>query len=639
MNRRDRELGMGRPIPRRDFLQGATMGAAAIAAAGFGIAGNAAAAPGDEDYPPARTGMRGSHPGSFEAAHALRDGIPPNLADATDPGDGVYDLIVVGGGISGLSAAYFYRSAHPDAKILIIENHDDFGGHAKRNEVTIEGRQLILNGGTQLIESPTPYGAVSARLMAELGVDPEQLSKECDDPAIYDSLGLQDGSFFDRETFGADRLVAEDRHSEAGFAAFLEKAPLSPAARQSLHRIEKEKVDYLRGRSDSAKKDLLSRMSYLEYLTRFAGADPAVIAYYRRKTDSLWGCGIDAVSAIDCWGVDLPGFQGLGLRRTPTKRMGYTPAGFVATGGSPVFHFPDGNASIARLLVRGLVPGAIPGKNARDVVTAKVDYGALDRPGARVRLRLGSMALHVRNAAVGGRPGVEVFYGPSKGDARLARVTGLNCVLACWNMMIPAIFPEIPETQKAALHKLVKTPLVYTSVGLRNWEAFARLKIKSVYAPGGYYSRFELNEPVNIGDYRSPRLPAEPNLIRMLRTPAKPGLSERAQHSAGRAELLGTSFETFERETRQQLARILGPGGFDPARDITAIIVNRWPHGYAPEYNALIDGDTTSDRTPNLIGRARRGRVAIANSDAGMAAYTDSAIDQAYRAVSELARG
>jgi spermidine dehydrogenase len=125
-------------------------------------------------------------------------------------------------------------------------------------------------------------------------------------------------------------------------------------------------------------------------------------------------------------------------------------------------------------------------------------------------------------------------------------------------------------------------------------------------------------------------------LVRMLRTPASPGLPEREQHKAGRAELLSTSFETFERETRAQLGRILGPGGFDPARDIAGIAVNRWPHGYAPEYNALMDGDTTSDHTPNLAGRVRCGRIAIANSDSGMAAYTDCAIEQAHRAVHEL---
>jgi len=203
-------------------------------------------------------------------------------------------------------------------------------------------------------------------------------------------------------------------------------------------------------------------------------------------------------------------------------------------------------------------------------------------------------------------------------------------------MMIPYLCPELPETQKSALHQLIKTPLVYTSVALKNWRAFQRLGVRSVEAPGGYFSSFQLNEVVDIAGYKSIRSPDEPILIRMVRTPAKYGLPEREQHKVGRAELLATPFETFERQIRDELGRALAGGGFDPARDIEGIAVNRWPHGYAPEYNSLVDGDTSADRMPNVIGRQRFGRIAIANSDAGMGAYTDVAIEQAHRAVREL---
>lgn len=314
--------------------------------------------------------------------------------------------------------------------------------------------------------------------------------------------------------------------------------------------------------------------------------------------------------------------------------MGYTPAGFVATGGSPFFHYPDGNASIARLLVRDLIPAAMPGADAKDIVSARADYRQLDRPAAPVRIRLNSTVVRARNI---GDPaasrGVEIAYARA---GKVYRVQGKHCVLASWNMMIPYLCPELPQVQKDALHKLIKTPLIYTSVALRNWTAFQRLGIQRVYAPGSYHSSFDLNPTVDIGGYASPRSPEEPVLISMERTPALPGLNEREQHKAGRAELLTTSFETFERNIRDQLGRTLGAGGFDPARDIEAIIVNRWPHGYAPEYNALIDGDTPPDQMPNLIGRARFGRIAIANSDSGMAAYTDVAMNQAHRAVHEL---
>ena len=588
-------------------------------------------------YPPERLGLRGSHPGSFEAAHALRDGQFWDRTDAVSDLDETYDLIVVGAGISGLSAAHFFREgASKGAKILILDNHDDFGGHAKRNEFHVRGRMQLLNGGTWAIESPTPYAPPAAGLMARLGIDPVALYKACSDPSVYGGRGLKPAVFFDRKTFGADKLVVGLGHGGAPdrLIELLAQAPLSDAVRRDIVRIETGAEDPMHGLSSDEKKDRLSRMSHQDYLLTLLKADPGVVAFYRHKTDGLWGCGIDAVSAIDAWGAGLSGYQGLKLGPGSTARMGYTPAGYVDTGGSPFFHYPDGNASIARLLVRDLIPAAMPGVDAKDIVSARADYGQLDRPAAPVRIRLNSTVVRARNI---GDPavsrGVEIAYARA---SKVYRVQGGHCVLACWNMMIPYLCPELPQTQKDALHRLIKTPLVYSSVALRNWTAFQKLGIHRVYAPGCYHSSFSLNPTVDIGGYASPRSPEEPVLISMERAPALPGLNEREQHKAGRVELLTTSFETFERNIRDQLGRTLGAGGFDPARDIEAIIVNRWPHGYAPEYNALIDGDTPPDQMPNLIGRTRFGRIAIANSDSGMAAYTDMAINQARRAVHEL---
>ncbi|MEP6831576.1 MAG: hypothetical protein ABI963_14635, partial [Rhizomicrobium sp.] len=447
-------------------------------------------------------------------------------------------------------------------------------------------------------------------------------------------------TFFDKETFGADKLVVGAPKDAKAWQAFLKQAPLSQAVRAGITNIETGSVDPLPGLSQDAKRDKLSRLSYADYLTTILKADKGVLPYYQHRTDDLWGCGIDAISALDCWGIDLPGFDGLKLAKGGnTKRMGYTPAGYSETGGSYSFHYPDGNASIARLLVRALIPGSIEGHDAKDIVTAKADYAKLDVAGSAVRIRLGQVAVRARNAGPSSTSKlVEVAYTAAAGGKPVMRVRAKHCVLASWNMMIPYLVPELPAAQKAALHKLIKTPLVYTSVALNNWQAFKTLGIRSVSAPGGYHTSFSLNQPMEIGGYSSSRDPTAPTLIRMIRTPAQPGLPEREQHKAGRAELLATSFETFEKEIRSQLGRILGPGGFDPKRDIAGIAVNRWPHGYAPEYNALCDGGT-NENTPNIVGRKQFGRIAIANSDAGMAAYTDVAIDQAHRAVSELLAG
>lgn len=276
----------------------------------------------------------------------------------------------------------------------------------------------------------------------------------------------------------------------------------------------------------------------------------------------------------------------------------------------------------------------MPGHDCRDVVTARVDYHQLDRPDRPIRIRLSSIVVRARNQHdPKASCGVDIAYTRGK---QVCIVQAKDCILACWNMMIPYLCPEMPEAQKTALRSLVKTPLVYTSVALRNWRAFHRLRIAGVRAPGGYHTYFHLNPAVDIGGYTAERSPDRPILLHMVRTPCQPGLSEHDQNRAGRAELLATPFETFERKIREQLGRTLAGGGFDPARDITAIIVNRWPHGYAPVFNPSWEPDLPPDQQPNVIGRARFGRIAIANSDAGRAAYTDIAIDQAHRAVGEL---
>jgi spermidine dehydrogenase len=628
-----RDLGTDRCIPRRDFLQGALLAAAGIATE-LPLA-SLAASPleilGSQDhagyYPPALTGMRGSHPGSFENAHAARDGTIPAAAIDTRQS---YDLVVVGGGISGLAAAHFYRArASRNSRILILDNHDDIGGHAKRNEFMLNGRLNLLNGGTLSIESPRPYSPVAAQVLVDCGIDVASLSRKIENHNFYGSLGLHGGVFLDRETFGTEHLLVGWK--SAAVASTLAGSGLPERVQRDIERVEEGNVDCMPGLTSAQKKLRLSSISYRDYLQDLLKVDALTLAFYQTHTHGLWGVGIDAVSALDCWGSQMPGFTGLKLEPGSIARMGYTPAGFADTGGSKTLHFPDGNATVARSLLRNLIPRALPGRTVEDLVTTRVEYGELDTPGARIRVRLNSTAVKVTQKG----DAVDVTY---VRDGKAYVVHGAKCVLACYNMMIPYLCPELPEQQKQALHSLVKTPLVYTSVALRNWQAFAKLGVSGVLAPGGYHSNFRLNPKVDIGEYRSPTTPSEPILLHMTRTPCQPGLSEHEQHKVGRAELLNTPFSTFERNIREQLARVLGAGGFDPARDIEAITVNRWPHGYAPEYNPLFDRELPEVQQPNVIARAPFGRIAIANSDSGRAAYTDSAIDQASRAVDEIVR-
>ena len=619
----DRWLGLDRPISRRDFLDGVALGlSGAMALPGL--------LEGSQDapyYPPSLTGLRGAHVGAYEAFHALRDGKLAAGLPMPAPTGERYDLVVVGAGISGLTAAHYYRKAAPGARILILDNHDDFGGHAKRNEFTHEGRTFVGYGGTFAVESPLPYSAVAKGLLRELGIDVSRYA-EYYDVGLYRGLGLRNGYFFDQETFGTDKLVIGAPGSEA-FAA---TAPISEAARRDLKRLTTEGFDPYPGLSEADKRARLARVSYADYLTRVLGLDPALVALYQTAPHTLFGAGIDVVSAQDAYGLGLPGFTGMGLGETPGPGQNYD-ARTTDEAERFFFHFPDGNATIARLLVRGLIPGSIPGTSAEDVVTARADYTTLDRAANRVRIRLNSPVIQVRHEGVAGSR-VEVTY---LSGGKPVTVTSRSVVLACWHAAIPYLCPELPTAQKEALAFAIKVPLVYTNVLIRNWTSFQKLGISGVSAPGGWHTEARLDLPVGIGQYRHSNRPTDPVVLHLSKSACKPGHPIREQHRLGRNELFATPFPVIERKIRDQLGRVLGAGGFDPARDILGITVNRWPHGYAYQYNSLSDDFWFEGKpTPCEAARVRYGRIAFANADAGAYSYTDAAIDHGHRAAHEV---
>ncbi len=639
-NSSDRDLGMDRPITRRDFLDGVRIAVtgSVVGSAWHKASGQPASAEFNpervrDDYPPALTGMRGSHDGAFEVAHEMRDGRSwDDLGPEADTGE-IYDLVVVGAGISGLAAATFYRkTAGPRARILILDNHDDFGGHAKRNEFRHQERLLLSFGGTVGISTPSPYSSVAKKLIRDIGIQVER-DREFQDRDLYSSLNLSRGVFFDKETFGVDRLVPRGKLSWKEFAAL---TPLSETAQKDLVRLYEENKDYMPGLSSEEKKTRLSKISYRDFLENHVKVDPMVLTYHQKETDGFFGTGIDAWPALDLWSMGYPGLQGMGLEKGPHPAMCLSARPYPERERYN-YHPPDGAASVARLLVRALNPAAAPGTSMEDIVTAQVDYGRLDEESWPVRIRLNSTVVRARHSGDSSNAKqVEVTY---VRDGKPQLVRARSCILACYNGVIPLLCPELPEKQKKALRYGVKIPLVYTKVMIRNWTSFHKLGVSGAYCPGSYHHNARLNRPYSIGGYRHPATPEEPMVVNMTRTPNKPGLPSREQHRFGRYDLLGTTFETFERKIRDQLGRMLSDGGFDPAKDIEAITVNRWAHGYAYEYNSLWEPLWSEDEQPCVIGRQPFGRISIANSDAAAYPYIDPAIDQAYRAVQEVTEG
>ena len=612
-------------ISRRDFLNGAAL----AIAAGLTPADQIRAEP--SRYPPALTGLRGQHPGSFEVAHGLaREGRRPALSGFAV--EETFDLVVVGGGISGLAAAFFYRrAAGADARILVLDNHDDFGGHAKRNEFTLDDRLIIGYGGSQSIQSPrTLWSAAATGLLTDLGVDLGRFETAFD-RTFYSSLGLSRGVFLDRESFGRDALVVGDPMSYSADSLtrklanasrledFVAQFPISAAGKAQLLELYAGSGDPLAGRAAEEKLEILRRTSYRDYLIRICGCGEEVANCFQGRTLGFFGLGCDAVAAADLRPMGYPGFAGLRLPadERPEWREPY------------IYHFPDGNAALARLLVRALVPDVAPGHTMDDIVLARFDYDRLDRAGSKVRMRLDSTAIDVRDED----NEVLVTY-VRQGETH--RVAARHAVLACFHMMIPHIAPGLPEAQRQALAQNVKTPLVYTNVLARDWQAWARLKIFDVSCPMSFFSQVGLDFPVSLGGYHHSRDPAEPILLHLTHVPGAPnsGLDARSQFRIGAAKLYEMSFADFETRILDQLDRMLGPGGFVAARDIAAITVNRWPHGYGYVASSLFDPDDYEE----TLERARRtaGRIAIANSDAAGDAYAHLAIDQADRAVREV---
>ena len=611
-------------ITRRDFLNDVSL----AVAAGLTPASQAAADP--ARYPPALTGLRGHHPGSFEVAHEVRDGQKFPLDGL--PIEESYDLVIVGGGISGLSAAHFYRkAAGKRVRILILDNHDDFGGHAKRNEFTINGRLMLGYGGSESLQSPKAlYSKVAKGLLHDLGVKVERFETAFD-RKLYPSLGLKQGIFFAREAFGRDVLVSGDPVNiidsepdsaliETDFDAVVNKFPMMAESNAQLIKLLRQPADYLPGKTVDEKIATLKTTSYRDYLMKICGMSEEVANFFQGRTLDFHGVGCDAVAASDAKFDGYPGFSGLGLPKEEADPYHDEPY---------IYHFPDGNASLTRLLVRSLIPGSAPGRTMEDIVTARVDYSKLDRPNQQVRIRLSSTCIHVHDTP----NGPEIAYVTA---GKTHRVLGKHAILAGFNMMIPYIMPELPEAQRTALSQNVKAPLVYTNVLIRNWQAWNNLKVASISAPMSYHSLVKLDYPVSLGRYRCPRKPSEPMILHLVHVPCAPnqGNDARTQYRLGRYELLDTTFEKFEEHIRDDLDRMLGPGGFSSARDIAAITVNRWSHGYAYTASPLFDrGDWNATM---MAARQRQGNVAIANSDSGWDAYAHTAIDQASRAVHEL---
>jgi spermidine dehydrogenase len=607
-------------ITRRDFINGTLM-VAGSSMLPFDANGQAAMAALDPSYyPPALTGLRGSHPGSNDVAHARAWAGRSDWGPTTKLSE-TYDLVVVGGGLSGLAAAYFYQQQHgADKKVLILDNHDDFGGHAKRNEHTIDGVMRLGHGGSQTITNPKYADEVVLNLLQDIGVDLKRFETAYD-MGFFKRNNLGSVTYFNEEVFGEDKVV---RHPYCNYPNYVEgllpgklsneeaaqQAPLSEKGKQQLLRVLNGGLHSL-DVPEAELRNYTRTTSYFDYLKNTLGVDdPGVLRMARHS-------GLDWEST----GADL-------MSIASAKRcgaLGFAPVAIYDEDNRYIHHFPDGNAGVARALVKKLIPKVARGNNAEELVLAKFNYAELDKPGNAARIRLNSTVVNVEHAG-DSKNASDVFVNYVN-DNKSYQVKARGVVMACYNMIIPHIVSGLPEEQAAALKLQEKSPLQYTTVGLRNWRAMKEFEIGLAMSPGNMHQAVFMDFPVSMGGYEYTKTPDDPCVIQMIHCPyGTEGLPRLEQFREARARMLGLQFTDYEQEIRRHLSGMLPDKLFDFDRDVASISVNRWGHGYANGG----PGDSTR------IGRQPFGRITIANSDSAPGADAKTAMMMGYRAVNEL---
>ena len=631
---------MKKEITRRDFINGVSIAAASAAIMdprtllAEAVANPSPNAVGDH-YPPALTGLRGNHDGAYEVAHALawNGKSPARYADL----DEEYDLVVVGTGISGLAAAYFYQQeAGEDKRILLLDNHDDFGGHARRNEFEHNGTMMLGGGGSGNFEDPGKYSPESKGLVDDLGFDIDKLRAAQTPRGFQASMEASMAIFNESESYGADSLVPgawlPAWQGAGNYKELIGALPLSDSEKKALTAFVDGSAELKKPLPEGDMLQTMKSMSYQTFATEYAGLSKRTTRLFDPYLRVTYCVGTDSVSILEGIKSGMPGLALLGPDALETLKS----SGFFMEGVDFIF-MPDGNASFTRQIVRRMIPEVAPGETVEDLIDTQFDYSQLDRADHNVRLRLNSTVLNVVNDAPkdGADESVSVSYVQ---DGEALRVKAKHCILACYNGVIPHICPQMPEEQKKNVAYGVKSPLIVANVLIRNARPFQEAGGEVYMCPDSYFALVTTGFGMDLGNYKTPTGPDDPLVVYLITSPPVENNGTqtiRDLYRLGRHQLYATSFEDYERTIRDQLTGLFGPTGFDADRDIEAITVNRWSHGYAYGYMDLHDPEWPEGEAPHELGRRPLGRISFAGSDTHADAHLNGAVDAGWRAVQE----
>ena len=627
-------------ITRRDLLNGMAIGAVGAMLPAYAGAPkvrlDSSMRPGGPStyYPPTLTGMRGSHAGSFEVAHALAwQGQKP---DAYESLDEHYDLVVVGAGMSGLAAAWYYlKKAGPEARVLVLDNHDDFGGHAKRNEFHHKDRMILSLGGAQNLDNPSNYGDIAGSLLIDLGIDEAAIAKMAantpDDYVLGGKLGgdvgltVPDGD--EHLTIGGHWL--KFFHGRGDYQAGVRDLPIPAEEKDKLVAFFGGEKDFLDDLSLTEKWDYVNNTSYNQFLVDRVELSVDTIPILNAHLRILNGPSGWNHTVLEGILAGSPGLRAMGWLADFVDSIGAMLLDELA---GDIRMFPDGNASVARLLVQKMIPDVAPGMTGfEDVAIARFNYGALDQADQSTRIRLNSTVVGVREVD----DYVQIDYVQ---QGKPLRITANHCVLACYNNLIPALCPEMSDAQKSGLGYGVRIPFVYANILLENGRAFSELGVQITQCPYDPFQWVSAAPTVTSGGYEPPREPDDPMVVFMMASPTPADGTEGTTRDLlrlGRHKIYASTFDDYEQQIREQLQKMLGKHGFNHEQDIKAITVNRIPHGYAYWYQGLDDPEWEEGQAPHEIGRQQFGRISIANTDSEVTPLMNAAFDAAHRAVEE----
>lgn len=631
----DRALGMDTPITRRDFL-GSTLVAAgtALVAEGASAAGQK---PHKGDAGDAFDGYGGTGDYAYangntyevmSAGHLMRDGaFDPALPDATDTGE-FYDCVIAGGGISGLAAALtFLTGSGPGSKVLVLDNHPVFGGEAKRNEFEVDGRRLIAHQGSAIYHVPYPHSAIG-RFYESIGLRPTRLAYQrwggSGKPMAlgrtpYDTPGESSGEYgfwFAGRHNGGDGTWIIDPVNQK-----LSGVPIPAGDREELLRwfgggsTEGAAPARPRYEGDEISRQLDAVSLEQHYMDRFKISRETIRRYLSPVEGGAFGLGPDALSAYTDYAFDL--LHPLG-DEVDAAQM-----------------FPGGNAGVARLIVKTLIPRAIEGEHSiAGVHQGRLRLDLLDTPDASARVRLSATVVAVKHDGAPSDAGsVSVVYAK---EGRLYRVKAGTAVMAGGSWTAKHIVKDLPPAHAEAYAQFHRSPCLMANVAVRNWRFLAKLGMTACRWFDGFGSELSVYRSSLVGDVAPSLSPDSPVVLTLKVLFPSPGLPTHEQGVRGRAEMLATPFREYERRIREQLTRMFSAAGFDARRDIAAIILNRWGHAYLSPQPGFFFGLNGKPSPRDILRSAPFGRIAFANTDLAGAMDHRSSILEAQRAVNQL---